>query len=87
MAPASPHWPARIAADAQRVAIGGIAQFADITGPVVRHQAAQGFRRQRWWRAVVALGGLEQEFVVERRDVLSPFAQGRQLNKGTTLSR
>ena len=62
------------------MAISGIAQFSDIAGPVVRHQPAQGFRRQRRWRTVVALGGLEQEFVVERRDVLAPLAQGRQFD-------
>jgi hypothetical protein len=47
-----------ITPDAKGVAVGGVAQFADVAGPVEGHQAAQVFRSQHRRRTVVAFGRL-----------------------------
>jgi hypothetical protein len=51
-----------------------------LPGPVEGHQAAQVFRSQYRRRTVVAFGRLEQELVVEGRDVFAALTQRREFD-------
>ena len=58
--------------------LDGIAQLADIAGPVVSGQRLLGLRREPG-NHLAALGGkIFQELERQRQNVLAPLAQGRQ---------
>src|SRR5262249_36838194 len=61
-------------------ALDGVLQLADVAGPVERDQRLEGVRRDALRRHLVLLGVPGEEVLDERRDVLTPRAQRRQLD-------
>ncbi len=60
--------------------VDDVLQLADIAGPTIIDQIAQCFWRDRLDFATVQLVGLLNEMMNERADVLSPIAQGQQVD-------